>query len=29
MTRKPRKEAGVNTLLAKILKRTAERSEEN
>jgi hypothetical protein len=29
MTRKPRREAGVDTLLAKVVKRTAERGEEN
>ena len=29
MTRKPRREAGVDTLLAKVMKRTAERAEEN
>ena len=28
MTRKPRREAGVDTLLAKVMKRTAERGEE-
>jgi hypothetical protein len=29
MIRKPRREAGVDTLLAKVMKRTAERGEEN
>jgi hypothetical protein len=29
MTRKPRREAAVDTLLAKVMKRTAERGEEN
>ena len=29
MTRKPRREAGVDNLLAKVMKRTAERGEEN
>jgi hypothetical protein len=29
MTRKPRREAGVDTLLSKVMKRTAERGEEN
>jgi hypothetical protein len=29
MTRKPRREAGIDTLLAKVMKRTAEWGEEN
>jgi hypothetical protein len=29
MTRKPRREAGVDTLLVKVMKRTAKRGEEN
>jgi len=29
MTRKPRREAGVDTRLAKVMKRAAERGEEN
>jgi hypothetical protein len=29
MTRKPRREAGVDNLLAKVIKRTVERGEEN
>jgi hypothetical protein len=29
MTRKPRREAGVDALLAKVMKRTAEWGEEN
>jgi hypothetical protein len=29
MTRKPSREVGVDTLLAKVMRRTAERGEEN